>query len=199
MNFKLLKYYDRIFEFGKADVLSEPNKVYDFFSYLLEYDFENAAEIWEYLLEVKKSALSSSQVVISLIDNILKLFVEKSASRTSKLLIDNAALRTAIYQRSTMENPFLLNVVSNLLITSKLEAAEEFLKVLQKNEALPAGFSKTLREIIEMVIEGLRQTAAKKNIIVQMPRKVSAILLTYINKIKGADKALLTQKIKEVT
>lgn len=200
MNTKLIKYYDKIFEFGRVDPLSEPEKVYDFFNYMLDYSFEQAGEIWEYLLESKKSALQSSQVVISLVDKVLLLFAEKSEQKTIKLLIENTVIRTAVYQLSAnADSKFTLSIICNILLSSKMDTSEDFLKVLQKNTVIKNGFAGAMKKIINSVIETLRIKAAEKDIPVKMQKKLSTLLLSYVSKIKGAHKAVLTQKIKEVT
>lgn len=200
MNAKQIKYYDKIFEFGRVDPLSEPEKVYEFFTFMLEHDFEQAGEIWEYLLESKKSALQSSQVVISIVDKVLLLFVEKSAQKTTKLLIENPVIRNAVYQLSAnADSEFTLSVVCNILLGGKIETSEDFLKALQKNTALECEFSGVMREIIDNVIEALRTKAAQKNAPVKMQKKLATWLMSYMSKVKGAQKAILAQKIKEVT
>jgi len=200
MNTKTIKYYDKIFEFGRVDPLSEPDKVYDFFSYMLDYSFDLAGEIWEYLLESKKFALQSSQVIISLVDKVLILFADKSEQKTAKLLSENLVVRTAVYQLSAnADSKFTLAVICNILLSSKIETSEDFLKVLQKNTVIKNGFAGAMKEIINSVIETLRIKAAEKNIPVKMQKKLATLLMSYVSKIKGAHKAVLTQKIKEVT
>jgi hypothetical protein len=200
MNTKLIRYYDKIFEFGRVDPLAEPDKVYDFFDFLLEYNFELAGEIWEYLLESKKTALQSSQVIISLVDKVLILFSQKSEQKTAKLLNENTVIRTAVYQLSAdADNEFNLSVICNILLSSKIESSEEFLKALQKNTAMSGGFAGAMRQIVDNVIDSLRIKAAEKNTPVKMQKKLAALLMNYISKTKGAHKAILTQKIKEVT
>ena len=149
MNTKTIKYYDKIFEFGRVDPLSEPDKVYDFFSYMLDYSFDLAGEIWEYLLESKKFALQSSQVIISLVDKVLILFADKSEQKTAKLLSENLVVRTAVYQLSAnADSKFTLAVICNILLSSKIETSEDFLKVLQKNTVIKNGFAGAMKEII---------------------------------------------------
>lgn len=200
MNAKLIKYYDEIFDFGKVDPLSQPDKMYDFFTYMLDYSFDQAGEIWEYLLESRKSALQSSQVVISLVDKVLALFAAKSEQKAAKLLIENSVIRTAVYQLSSKaDSDFNLSVICNILLGSRIEASEDFLKVLQKNTAIKNEFAGAMKKIIDNVIDSLRIKAAGKNTPVKMQKKLAALLMSYVSKIKGPTKAVLTQKIKEVT
>lgn len=200
MNTKLIKYYDEIFDFGKVDPLFQPDKMYDFFTYMLDYSFDQAGEIWEYLLESRKSALQSSQVVISLVDKVLALFAAKSEQKTARLLIENSVIRTAVYQLSSKaDSDFNLSVICNILLSSKIEASEDFLKVLQKNTAIKNEFAGAMKKIIDNVIDSLRIKAAEKNTPVKMQKKLATLLMSYVTKIKGPTKAVLTQKIKEVT
>lgn len=200
MTAKLRKYYDNLFGLSKIDVLSEGDKLYEHISFFIDYDFDEAGDIWEYLLETHANELRETPAAVSLIDKVIDLFTNKSANKTSKLLIENSSLRNfvCLYSPNAGQG-FTQDLIAQLLVSNKLDAAEDFLKIIARNNNLSIGYNCVMRELIDLVIDEIRIRAAQKSITVKFPKRLIELLTVYVNKIKGSEKQLLLQKLKEVS
>ena len=202
MNSKLMKYYETMLNFGKADYVTEPKLLHKFIAYLLDYDYQIAFDMWEYVLIKESDLVSDPKYARSFGDEVLNLFMAKGEPKAVKAINDSLPVRQVIYQYSAAacENPksqtykFLLN----MLLTNKLTDADEILKCFVKNTAIAEPYPKTFKKIVDDIIVEILKKAANKSK-VEMPRKLAALLKEYITKMKGPEKALLEQKIKEVT
>ena len=195
MNSKQLKYLTLFEEMSKADVLSE-NTAKKYLSSFINLDFTLALDVWDYVCTTRESALNKNEAAaVTWGVNALKAFYAQNAQKTVKALCDNAVVRRAVYQYcnfSTDNEAF--NILTDLLLSNKLAPAEEIFKCLVKNERIEYGpFMKNLLE--RLFIEILKKSSTKK---IEMSRKLASLMLTYVGKIKTDEKAMLTQRIKEI-
>ena len=76
---------------------------------------------------------------------------------------------------------------------NKTDVAEEYFKCLVKNERIAYG--PFMKEVLErLFIEILKKNPAKR---VEMSRKLSSLMTTYIGKIKTDERSMLAQRVKE--
>ena len=195
MNSKQLKYLTLFEEMSKSDVGSEAT-AQKYVTAFINLDFSLALDVWDYVCTTRESQMAKNEAIAATWGaNALKKFYTQNSQKTLKTLCDNAVVRRAVYQycAAATENE-AFTILTDLLLSNKLVPAEEILKCLVKNERIEYGpFMKNLLE--RLFIEILKKSASKK---IEMSRKLAALMLTYVGKIKTDEKAMLTQRIKEI-
>jgi len=161
----------------------------------MDLDYAMASNVWDYLATVYEDKMTRDEKISKVLGGeFFKLFFERAELKCIKLLIDESAIRRAVYQYCghASENK-QTGIVIELLVGAKVLKAEEIFKCLVKNEKIHYG--KTLRTILEKMFISLLKKNPQKLI---LNKKVAELLLTYIRKIKTEEKAMLEQRIKEI-
>ena len=195
MNSKQLKYLTLFEEMSKADVKNEATAK-KYISDFINLDFTLALDVWDYVCSTRENLFVKDENISAVWGvNALKTFYAQNSQKTVKALCDNAVIRRVVYQYctgATQNEAF--GILTDLLLSGKLAPAEEIFKCLVKNERIEYGpFMKNLLE--RLFIEILKKSSSKK---IEMPRKLASLMLTYVGKIKTDEKAMLTQRIKEI-
>jgi len=179
MNQKTMRKYELISKIadGEEGVLQNLRE-------LAETDFQASFEMWEY-------ALSRGQdIVLQGFD----LFQSISETKTRTMFCESTPLQKLIYSSASVQDPKLLDYLVNLILLNKLEPAGECLARLRTNTNID--FNDFLRTIIDMAFK----TYCKRND-VRVPsfnKKQKTLFVEYITKIRGPNKALLLQRIREL-
>lgn len=196
MNAKQLKFLELFAAFAKTEPTDEKGLL-KCFKALLEHDFLQAADVWEYLIVENEELLSDKKTAQLIGDKIFNLFFHKAQTKTIKAICDSAPIRRALYQYSpSAGDGELFLILSNLFCTNKIDDADNILKCLVKNTASKKTFGIMMKEHLErLFIELLKKSGGQK---IEMSRKLSTLLLGYITKIKTDERAMLEQRIKEV-
>ncbi len=161
----------------------------------LSLDYALATDVWEYLCTTRETEIAKNkQLAVVLGIDVLDLFYRKAAPKSVKTLTESPVLRRAVYQYAPITaDGTAFSILIDLLLGAKTAAADDIFKCLVKNEQIAYGaFLKKLLE--RLFIEILKKNPAKK---IEMPRKLSALLLTYVAKIKTDERAMLEQRIRE--
>jgi len=195
MNSKDIKKYTLISEIISRS--SDDKKLQELFGELVSIDFTVAAELWEYTLNIHQSALGQIQTAENLETKIFALFNSASETKTRQLFIESLPLNKYIYSAAaTSCTGTNLAFIVNLILSSKLTNAEEILRCVKSNATPNFDYAAAMRRIVDDVFrEYCKRNDTKK---CELSRKQSAMLLEYISKIKGPNKLLLTQRIKEL-
>ena len=151
---------------------------------LTEIDFNTAFEMWEFAL-ARGAKLAAEG---------LKFFLQASESKTRTLLCESTPLQKLIYQSPCAQTPTCLDLLANLILQNKLDCADECLQRLRTNTHLD------FNEIMRTIVDTTFRLYCQKNAVVvpQFNKKQKTLLLDYINKIKGPNRALLLQRMKEL-
>jgi hypothetical protein len=181
MILKELRKYDLIIEIGNsggAERLSE----------LATIDFDAAIDIWEYRMTRNIDAFGDV--------DIFEMLESISESKLRAAVAGNPALLKLIYGVSSQScSGANLEYLSGLIIASKIDAAEEILKLVKSN--VDGDFTDRMNAVVNKVFGmSMAKTGAKK---ATLNHKQTILLFDFVSKMKsGATKSLLTQRLKEL-
>lgn len=194
MNAKQLKYLTLFEEMSKADPSQEAT-VKKYLPSLLSLDYALALEAWEYICTTREQQCIKDEKAASVLGGYsLGIFCDKALPKTVKALSDCPAIRRTVYQYSSSVNDgYAFSILVDALLGNKTDYADEIFKCLVRNERIEYG--PLMKKLLErLFIEILKKSASKK---IEMSRKLSALLLTYVSKIKTDERAMLEQRIRE--
>jgi hypothetical protein len=197
MSVKSIKHYERLFEFAKENFKAEKERTQTFFKRTLDYDYDAAADIWEYILVTHEKLIESAPAVLT--QDILSLFMEANKTKTLKLVTENPLITKALYGVNPLACEGLtLEILVGYIAGTKTAEADELLKQVYKNTAVKKSFGENMKIIIERLFVVILSRLGNTTKRVELNKKQVVFLLGYIEKIKGPEKALLEQRIKEL-
>lgn len=196
MNAKQVKYYEIISEFFASDILKSA-AVDKYFGAMLKLDYSMAEELWEFMLIRSDKDLKTTVITSLYVDQIYGMFYESNSAKTLKTLNDNAVIKRAVFQFSPLVGEgelFMLPI--NLLLSNKIDAVDDILKLVSKNEAMKGSFGEYMIKFLDKYfIEMMKKDAQRR---VKLTSKLSSFLMSVVQKVKGDEKAMLVQRVKEV-
>lgn len=165
------------------------------FGELAAINFEISADMWEYVLSQNSNALSNTQNAVLMAEEILDIFTKQSFQKTNNYVCDSLPLIKLIFGQSSVAGTgSTLNLVANIVLANKVEIAETMLSSLRNNSNID--FNEIMKNVVEKVFENYcAKNAVKKP---ELNRKQKTLLLGFIDKMRGPNKALLQQRIKEL-
>ena len=145
---------------------------------LCAIDFTTAFEMWEFSLAKHEGKNID-------IEKTFAMFLRISEAKTRQLFIESAPLQKLVYGASEL-NGVLLEFLVNLILSNKPEHADESLRAAREH----------LREIVDAVFATY---CARNGVKVPvLSKKQKELLLSHVDKIKGPNRALLMQRLKEL-
>ena len=169
--------------------------VMDLLFQLLPLDASVALDMWEYKLDQHESQLGDVAISRALEGNVFEMFYTSAETKLKQAIMSSTPLVKLVYGCCvTAASGKNLVMLTTLFLATKLTAVEEMFKGLARNPHINYG------EAMRAVVDDIFVTYCNKNG-VKIPvlnKKQSKLLMTYIAKIKGPNKALLTQRIKEL-
>lgn len=196
MNAKQIKHYDILNEFFTSDTLTE-QAVKKNFGAILKLDYVLAEDLWEYMLIKLDAKLSDKKIATLYVDSIFDMFMATAEARALKTVNDRAPIQRAVFGFSpTAEDGDLFILAVNLLLSNKIDTVDAMLKNLSKNDNMGVTFGEYLVKYIDkFFIEIMKKNAQHR---VELNRKQSTLLMSYAQKVKTDERAMLVQRIKEV-
>lgn len=196
MNAKQIKHYEILSDFFAADMLKQA-VVDKYFSNLLKLDYSFAEDLWEFMLIRNDADLKKAPVAALYIDSVFRMFYASSSKNALKTVIDNDTVERAVFTFSpSVADGELFDLAVNMLVSNKIDVVDGILKFVSKNEAMACSFGGYMIKFLDKYfIELTKKNAQRK---VELGRKQSALLMTYVQKVKGDEKAMLVQRVKEV-
>jgi len=195
MTNKEIRKYDLIMEIGKTHPADDG--ILALFRELAGIDFVVAFEVWEYTLGKHVSTLANGEISDNIEGRVLSMFLGISESRTKQMLLDNPQLLKLIYTNaSTAASGENLSILTQLILGSKVEKADEILKLVGSNKNTNMDFGDRMKTIIDDVFNTYCAKSGSK--VPNLNRKQTMMLLEHALRIKGANKALLVQRVKEL-
>jgi len=192
MNVKSYKFYKGIFELAAKDYINDPAAVKAFFKSTLDFDYDVAAELWDYLItDALSCKIPRGAAASALGDGVLELFLKRNAVKTHKLLIENESVTNVLYTMPDILGGSARGALIYFLTGAKLEDADIALKAMQKG----ANYGAAMKDLIENLFAEIKKKTG--SVKVTMPKKTAEFLLLNIAKIKTNERALLEQRIKE--
>lgn len=193
MNSKDIKKYTLINQILNSQ--PQEGKTSELLAELAGIDFNVAFEVWEYMLSAFQKNLSDQGTSINIESKLFALFASLSETKTRQLLAASDPLVKLIYGAcETSCTGLNLATLTSFILSAKLDVAEVALTAVRSN---PTGeFGERMRIIVDSVFRTYCETKGVKKC--ELSRKQSTFLLEHIAKIKGPNKMLLTQRIKEL-
>lgn len=196
MNAKQIKHYETLGAFFSNDMLN-PTVVNRCFGELLKLDYALAEDLWEYMLIRNDADLKNPTIAELYIDGVYALFAKANGTRTAKTLTERAVIERAVFRFSPkVDGGELFSLVVNLLVSNKVDVVDGILKLVSQNDAMKSSFGKYMIKFLDKVfIEMTKKSASRR---VELNRKQSALLTSVVQKVKGDERAMLVQRVKEV-
>lgn len=196
MNAKQIKSYEILSEFFASDMLKQA-AVDKYFGAMLKLDYVMAEDLWEFMLIRNESDLSNPAFSTLYIDRVYELFTKVSRSRVNKTILERPVINRAVFRFSPTANEgdfFAMSV--NFLVSNKTEIAEGILKLVAQNTAMNCSFGEYMIEYLDKCfIEIMKKDAQRR---VKLSAKQFTLLTATVQKVKGDEKAMLIQRVKEV-
>jgi hypothetical protein len=173
MNAKDLKFLELFESFAKIDFLTDKTGQMKAMRAFMELDYSLAVDIWDYTVSTREGKLSADERFCEATGfELLNQFSARAPDKCKKAVSETPSIRRAVYQYSKHageENALLILI--ELLIGSKLPAAEEIFKCMLKNERIHYG--KTMETVLKRVfIELLKKNPMR----IEMSKKLYELL-----------------------
>ena len=196
MNTKQIKQYEILSEFFNSDMFKQA-AVDKYFGAMLNLDYGAAEDLWEFMLIRNDADLKNLVFAKLYVDRIYELFLKANAAKVQKTLIDRPVVNRAVFSFSpTADKGELFAMPINLLVANKVDIVDGIFKNVIKNDAMKSSFGQYMLEFLDkFFIEMMKKNAQRK---VELNRKQSTLLMSYAQKVKGNEKAMLIQRIKEI-
>jgi len=196
MNAKQIKYYEILSEFFASDMLKTA-AVDKYFGAMLKLDYTAAEELWEFMLIRNDADLKNSAVTALYIDRVYSLFTAAGATKALKTVTDNPVISRAIFQFSpSAADGELFMLPVNLLVSGKVDIVDGILKLVSKNTVMNMTFGQYMVKFLDrFFIEMMKKNAQRK---VELNRKQATFLTSVVQKVRGDERAMLIQRVKEV-
>jgi len=196
MNAKQVKQYEILSEFFQSDMLKVA-AVNKYFGAMLKLEYTYAEDLWEYMVIRNDGDLKVPAVSKLYLERAFELFMAVSAAKTLKTLNDRPTIARAVFSFSpAVLDGELFNMPVNLLVAGKVDAVDAILKYVMKNEAMKVSFGGYMIKFLDkFFIEMVKKSAQHR---VELNRKQSTLLMSVVQKVKGDEKVMLIQRVKEV-
>ncbi|MCH5164834.1 MAG: hypothetical protein J1G01_00335 [Clostridiales bacterium] len=196
MNSKQLKHYEILNEFFTSDFLKQA-AVDKYFGAMLKLDYTYAEDLWEYMLIRSDADLKNIAVAKLYVQHVFELFLSNASAKVLKTVTDRAVIQRALFEFSpTADEGEAFDIPVNLLVANKVDLVDSILKHVSKNSMMNASFGSYMIKFLDkFFIEMMKKNPQRK---VELNRKQSALLMSTVQKVKGDEKAMLVQRVKEV-
>lgn len=181
MNNKELRKYDLMVQIGNQGGTMALQE-------LAGLDFNMAVDLWEYKMTKDINTFNG--------DDVFAALEQVSESKLRAAVLGNPALLKLIFGSSDSScTGANLNFLASLIVNSKINEAEEILKMVKNNAT--GDFSERMKAVVDTVFElSMGKTGTKK---ATLNHKQTILLFDFVSKMKtGTTKNLLTQRLKEL-
>ncbi|MCL2228311.1 MAG: hypothetical protein FWC00_00615 [Firmicutes bacterium] len=189
MNQKTVQRYEHIVIAADAIHRGEVNTLITALGDLVGNDFQTAFEMWEFAL-LKTPEKGAGDIVT----RGLNLFLKTTEAKTRQLFAESNPLQKLVYTSVSANHSDVVDFLGNFILSGKLDVAEECLSKLRANTNFDFG------DVMKTVLESVFALYCEKHDVrvAVLNKKQKTLLQNYIDKIKGPNKALLTQRMKEI-
>ncbi len=196
MNAKQIKNYEILSEFFASDTLKQA-AVDKYFGAMLKLDYTLAEDLWEYMLIRDDGNLKNPTFAALYVDHVYSLFAAASEAKAAKTLIDRPVITRAVFRFSpTVKAGDFFAIPVGLLVANKTDLADTILKHVMQNDAMGCSFGAYMIEYLDRCfIEIMKKDAQRR---VKLSAKQTALLTSTVQKVKGDERAMLIQRVKEV-
>jgi|GEM_PF-949016 len=195
MTAKELKKYNLIITLGYAEL--ESAQLPTLFGELAANDFTTAFEMWVYMMTTSSTRLNEKAISENLEQSVWNALSNQSEAKFKLHFGESPTAQKLVYQNcATAVQNGNQSFLVNLILASKIDAAGEILKFISANRTQNFDYGSKMKTIIEDVFS--TYCAKHGTAVPSLNRKQTMLLLEYALKIKGPNKNLLVQRIKEL-
>lgn len=196
MNAKQIKYYEILGEFFASDMFKAA-AVDKYFGAMLKLDYALAEDLWEYMLIKNDDNLKNAAFAALYLDHVYGLFSKTAAAKVTKTLVDRPVIMRAIFRFSpSVKEGELFALPISLLVANKTDTVDAILKHVAANEAMKCSFGAYMIDFLDRAfIEMMKKDAQRR---VKLSAKQATLLTATVQKVKGDERAMLIQRVKEV-
>jgi hypothetical protein len=197
MDAKQLKFLQLFSELSRIPTL-EPDSLARGIAPIIKLDFGYGIDVWEYYARAYDDTIAANLALSTYFGNdLLAVFYEQSPPKTIATLTDvDSIAKLVLCHNPLVQSGLVLDIVLSSISGGKLELAEFCLSHLQKNTHIQ--FDAYIKTVVEhMIRDAIRKAEGNRK--VQLPKKQTALLLSFIQRLRGQNKSMLEQRIKEVT
>ncbi len=196
MNTKQIKHYEILSDFFASDILNKA-VVEKYFGAMLKLDYALAEDLWEFMLIHHDSNLKNAVVSSLYVDAIYPLFSASNASRTVKTITERPVIERGVFRFSAeVADGELFALPITLLVSSKIDVVDGILKLVAQNTTMKMSFGEYMVKFLDrFFIEMMKKSSTHR---VELNRKQSTLLMSTVQKVKGDERAMLIQRVKEV-
>lgn len=196
MNTKQVKYYEILDGFFASDIFKDA-VVEKYFKEMLKLDYTLAEDLWEYMLIRLDSDLKKKEIAMLYVDKVYKLFSASNNARAVKTVVERPVIERAVFRFCpTADGGELFMLPINLFVANKFDTVDGILKLLSQNEAMKSSFGGYMIAFLDKAFIELTKKDAKRRI--HLNNKQAALLMSTVQKVKGEEKPMLIQRVKEV-
>ncbi len=193
MNPKTYKFYKGIFDLARTDYYSDTAAVTAFIRNSLDFDYDIAVELWDFLAtDAIDCGAPQKEAAAALGEAVLIQMQKKNAGRTLRSIVEKDTIAFLLYGFPEKPCDAARDILLRLIMGGKFEDADVIFSAFQKSR----NYGAAMRELVEQLFEEIRKKTG--SVKVTMPKKNAEFLRGHIQKIKGPEKALLDQRIKEI-
>jgi hypothetical protein len=195
MNAKTMKLYEILIKYTENDFLSKKQAAPAFVNDLLALDFDSGLDGIYYMFTHMEKLFEFDSVRDALTNDFFEKLCRQNKTKTVKTLLGSPVLVKGFYTlNGKAYEGETLDALTALLLQGKTAEAEALLRALAKNEY--AAFGGGMKTVVEEYLLRLKE---KQGVPVpSVPKKTAALLQEFIDRIKGPEKPLLTQRLKEL-
>ncbi|MCL2621786.1 MAG: hypothetical protein FWD32_02010 [Firmicutes bacterium] len=193
MNLKTIKQYGLIEQLFKAH-FGDPN-IINLYKELATINFDAAADMWELLLSKNIKVVALPQNSAVMVEGVLDTLIKQSQTKTVNYIYDSLPLIKLIYGNNCLAaSDNTLSILSGAILSNKIDIADNMLMALRGNTNID--YADRMKAVVEDVFNTYCQNKNTKK--PELNRKQKTLLLEFISKVKGPNKLLLEQRIKEL-
>ena len=193
MNARTYKFYKGIFDLARTDYCTDAEAVTAFMKNSLDFDYDIAAELWDFLaMDAAENANARAEAAAVIGGTILSIMMKKNISKTYRCIVEKESIAYILYGYPDRPCDLARDILIYFVMGTKFEDADAVFAAFQKNRHYGAA----MREFLENLFESIKKKTG--NVKVTMPKKTAEFLRGHIQKIRGSERALLDQRIKEI-
>lgn len=199
MDTKQKRIFKGIFKTAQANAAFDAKTLTEGIAETFEADFDCGVALWEFCLEfyadlfVKDSSLNRA-----LTAGVFNQLVARcGTAKAYRLLAENNAIKKAVFlQSNSLCDYDVVSMLTTVWMQQKTDLLNEYFKLMQKNTFSGQTFGETLLFCANRFFAEAEKKQGVKNF--TLTKKQCAVLQENAEKVKGPQKAVLLQRLKEL-
>lgn len=197
MDAKTLKLYDVLTNYRLTDFGLRKNTALKFAEELTDIHFDYGFDAVEFLYLRVPKIFEVESIQDDIAVTFLAALIKQNRTKTVKNILASPNLITVFFTLNRRAfSGETLDILITLLTGNKLADAEKLFKALYKNAQ--ANYAQGMVAVFDGYSAALIEKQGGEMLVPDMPKKTAALLQACAEKIKGGEKPLLLQRIREL-